>query len=175
MESKSEANRINCSKSSAKLLRVQWPELSLDPRGVITVKGKGEMACYLVNENSSGPSTTPGEVLVTMMNNSAMDLDLDASAEHAARQGSKKGTSCLPSETSATVPEESMQEMSDHWVDLTAKHSFDEEANVFDHAVPEAAPAPPQNSGTWAKRIIGKGEKWLRLNEEVAFVDELWV
>jgi guanylate cyclase len=50
MEGHSLANRIHCSQETAQLLRVQLPEMSLRSRGVINVKGKGEMQTYWVNE-----------------------------------------------------------------------------------------------------------------------------
>ena len=48
MESHSEAGRIQCSQSAASLLAKQAPEIQLDPRGVIHVKGKGPMSTYWV-------------------------------------------------------------------------------------------------------------------------------
>ena len=50
MESNSESNRIHCSLITAKLLKEQVPELSIRRRGVIFVKGKGEMTTFWVNE-----------------------------------------------------------------------------------------------------------------------------
>jgi len=52
MESNSIENRIHCSQRAAKLLREQNPDIPLSSRGVITVKGKGEMHTYWVNEGS---------------------------------------------------------------------------------------------------------------------------
>jgi len=51
MESNSKANRIHCSKAAAKLLQVQGPEIPLKSRGFVSVKGKGEMETYWVNDN----------------------------------------------------------------------------------------------------------------------------
>jgi len=50
MESNSLVNRIHCSENSARLLQQQDPEMKLASRGIIAVKGKGEMNTYWVNE-----------------------------------------------------------------------------------------------------------------------------
>ena len=50
MESNSQANRIHCSKNAADCLKVQYPELPLRSRGNISIKGKGEMHTFWVNE-----------------------------------------------------------------------------------------------------------------------------
>lgn len=60
MESNSAQNRIHCSESSYALLRAQHPELSLNPRGVIEVKGKGQMKTYWVNEDAAFKSQRDG-------------------------------------------------------------------------------------------------------------------
>jgi len=49
MESHSEVNRIHCSEASAKLLLVQAPHIPIASRGMISVKGKGLMHTYWVN------------------------------------------------------------------------------------------------------------------------------
>ena len=52
MESTSEAGRIQCSKASAALLKVQYPSLSVTSRGYISVKGKEySLETFWVNEN----------------------------------------------------------------------------------------------------------------------------
>ena len=48
MESNSAKNRINCSERSANILRQQWPEVHLEDRGIIAIKGKGDMRCFFV-------------------------------------------------------------------------------------------------------------------------------
>ena len=50
MESTSSANRIQCSSRAAQFLQEQWPEAKLCRRGIVNIKGKGEMLCYWVNE-----------------------------------------------------------------------------------------------------------------------------
>ena len=50
MESNSQENRIHCSKKSAECLKGQYPELPLRSRGNITIKGKGQMNTFWVNE-----------------------------------------------------------------------------------------------------------------------------
>lgn len=56
-------NRINCSESAADLLRQQWPELPLRDRGEISVKGKGKMNCFWVNETEMNAKTDAAERL----------------------------------------------------------------------------------------------------------------
>ena len=50
MESNSEKNRIHCSREARDLLVVQVPDLPMKSRGMIKVKGKGNMLTYWVNE-----------------------------------------------------------------------------------------------------------------------------
>jgi len=50
MESNSKENRIHCSARAAGLLLMQWPELILEHRGGINIKGKGVMRTFWVNE-----------------------------------------------------------------------------------------------------------------------------
>ena len=50
MESNSKVNRIHCSSDAAELLRIQCPELPLKSRGLVNIKGKGEMHTFWVNE-----------------------------------------------------------------------------------------------------------------------------
>ena len=51
MESTSLPMRIHCSERSAKLLRSQAPEIKLECRGNINVKGKGEMVTFWVGDD----------------------------------------------------------------------------------------------------------------------------
>lgn len=48
MESNSSPGCIHCSESSAKLLQVQAPEIDIESRGNIMIKGKGEMHTYWI-------------------------------------------------------------------------------------------------------------------------------
>eukprot|EP00980_Cylindrotheca_fusiformis_P028589 scaffold22613_cov126-Cylindrotheca_fusiformis.AAC.9 len=50
MESSSKANRIHCSLASAEILAKQCPSLPVKSRGLIAIKGKGEMHTCWVNE-----------------------------------------------------------------------------------------------------------------------------
>lgn len=50
MESNSGINRINCSEKAALLLKEQCPDLPLRSRGELSIKGKGMMNCFWVNE-----------------------------------------------------------------------------------------------------------------------------
>lgn len=60
MESNSAPNRIHCSGASAELLKVQHPNLRLNPRGTIEVKGKGDMETFWVNEDAAVQSQRNG-------------------------------------------------------------------------------------------------------------------
>lgn len=53
MESNSQENRIHCSSRAAKLVKKQHPEMPIRSRGKITVKGKGEMRTFWINEEPS--------------------------------------------------------------------------------------------------------------------------
>ena len=50
MESNSKKNRIHCSARAADLLLQQHPSLPITSRGLISIKGKGKMSTYWVNE-----------------------------------------------------------------------------------------------------------------------------
>lgn len=50
MESSSKMNRIQCSERAARLLQDQWPKAQMCRRGIVSIKGKGEMLTYWVNE-----------------------------------------------------------------------------------------------------------------------------
>lgn len=50
MESPSQVNRIHCSLASARLLRKKCPHIPLTSRGKISIKGKGHMKTYFVND-----------------------------------------------------------------------------------------------------------------------------
>lgn len=58
MESCSGLGRINCSKASADILQQQAPHIPLTSRGMISVKGKGNMLCFWVGQEESheGPA-----------------------------------------------------------------------------------------------------------------------
>jgi class 3 adenylate cyclase len=55
MESNSETNRIQCSVRSAALLRRQDPGLPITSRGMVSMKGKGNVHTFWVNEEASKP------------------------------------------------------------------------------------------------------------------------
>lgn len=61
MESHSSENRIHCSARSAGLLLLQWPELILEHRGRINIKGKGEMRTFWVKEPPTSAAVTGGK------------------------------------------------------------------------------------------------------------------
>ena len=58
MESNSLVNRIHCSERSAELLRMQDPNIPVTTRGLINVKGKGEMLTFWVNEPEGVPNSS---------------------------------------------------------------------------------------------------------------------
>lgn len=51
MESNSMPMRIHCSDRAAQVLKQQAPTLQLEPRGMIPIKGKGEMSTFFVNHD----------------------------------------------------------------------------------------------------------------------------
>ena len=53
MESSCLPGRIQCTEESARLLAKQCPAIPIAPRGEISVKGKGEMVTFWINEVSS--------------------------------------------------------------------------------------------------------------------------
>jgi class 3 adenylate cyclase len=54
MESNSKVNRIHCSSAAAEILMDQVPELPLKSRGLVAIKGKGDMHTFWVNEEGAG-------------------------------------------------------------------------------------------------------------------------
>ena len=54
MESNSKVNRIHCSSDSQDYLREQCPEIPLKSRGMVAIKGKGDMHTFWVNETGDG-------------------------------------------------------------------------------------------------------------------------
>lgn len=52
MESNSLTMRIQCSDRAADMLAKQVPELPLEPRGLIPIKGKGEMSTFFINDKA---------------------------------------------------------------------------------------------------------------------------
>lgn len=69
MESYSLPGRIQCTEESARLLAQQCPAIPIAPRGEISIKGKGEMTTFWINEVSSqsrkhllpSPSSSPNK------------------------------------------------------------------------------------------------------------------
>lgn len=62
MESNSEKNRIHCSKDAAYLVQKQNCQYHVKSRGVINVKGKGEMHTYWINEGDGTEQVSQPEV-----------------------------------------------------------------------------------------------------------------
>eukprot|EP00934_Nitzschia_sp_Nitz4_P006661 Nitzschia sp. Nitz4//scaffold85_size83877//9444//12857//NITZ4_005217-RA/size83877-processed-gene-0.133-mRNA-1//-1//CDS//3329559101//6651//frame0 len=90
MESTSEKNRIQCSKRAYDLLAEQMPELPMNPRGKIKIKGKGEMVTFWVNEKPV-PRARPSLSLRQSMARSGSGRDMtsfDSIPEHAAKRPS---------------------------------------------------------------------------------------
>jgi serine/threonine protein kinase len=65
MESSSEVNRIHCSSAAAEILMGQQPSLPLKSRGLIHIKGKGDMHTYWVNEHEDGATNETDEISFT--------------------------------------------------------------------------------------------------------------
>jgi guanylate cyclase, other len=63
MESNSDINRILCSDYSAQLLNAQCPEIPVAARGMVAIKGKGEMSTFWVNERGMGLKSNSGHDL----------------------------------------------------------------------------------------------------------------
>lgn len=77
MESNSKANRIHCSAASAALLRDQFPELPLRSRGIVNIKGKGDMATFWVNEQASKRRSTADRAsIVTGIERALAEVDV---------------------------------------------------------------------------------------------------
>ena len=60
MEQSSERNSIQCSERAAILLKEQAPDLPVTPRGLMDVKGKGEMFTFFVGQEVD-PEAGQGE------------------------------------------------------------------------------------------------------------------
>ncbi|CAB9500762.1 activated protein kinase catalytic subunit alpha-1 [Seminavis robusta] len=56
MESNGQGGRIHCSRASAELLEAQLPQMAMNGRGEIHVKGKGMMETFWCNEEGMRPS-----------------------------------------------------------------------------------------------------------------------
>jgi serine/threonine protein kinase/ABC-type glycerol-3-phosphate transport system substrate-binding protein len=65
MESNSLPMRIQCSDRCAEMLKKQAPELTLESRGMIPIKGKGEMSTFFIAQSHQimEQAVAPGEVL----------------------------------------------------------------------------------------------------------------
>jgi Adenylate and Guanylate cyclase catalytic domain len=171
MESSSEANRINCSRASAKLLREQYPELPLKARGEIKIKGKGMMHCYFVNEkggtksimglsSSNFDTSIPryrlevlDECAMEQANSSCGDLSRTSSGLSRALSGLDKSKSIVFSES---AKEQSMLS-----VDFNGD---DEEMGLQEAAVIgiECTPLSPPAKGPFSK-MMEKSQRWWRL------------
>ena len=58
-ESTSQEGRVHCSSPFAALLREQWPGAVLTSRGLMSLKGKGQMETFFVN--APGPAPLEGK------------------------------------------------------------------------------------------------------------------
>eukprot|EP00980_Cylindrotheca_fusiformis_P018330 scaffold5977_cov98-Cylindrotheca_fusiformis.AAC.7 len=67
MESSSKANRIHCSLASAEILAKQCPSLPVKSRGLVPIKGKGEMHTCWVNEGNCSKILNVKDVASTMI------------------------------------------------------------------------------------------------------------
>ena len=74
MESNSEANRIHCSEEAAKILQQWHPDVKLDLRGDINVKGKGRMKTYwVVNDRALSQRRSSDSFLQARHSNPKID------------------------------------------------------------------------------------------------------
>eukprot|EP00980_Cylindrotheca_fusiformis_P009419 scaffold2058_cov115-Cylindrotheca_fusiformis.AAC.12 len=67
MESSSKPNRIHCSLASAEILAKQYPSLPVMSRGLIPIKGKGEMHTCWVNEGKGSNLSKVKDFASTMI------------------------------------------------------------------------------------------------------------
>jgi serine/threonine protein kinase len=104
-------NRIHCSEVAARLVRQQYPETSIRSRGVINVKGKGEMHTYWVNVRSPDSKSD---------NAVSVDFSFDSS-----QQSSQERDVNFGNIVSTGVPEESAIPVTV----TVSEHAHDEKAN----------------------------------------------
>jgi class 3 adenylate cyclase len=67
MESNSKSNRIHCSCASAEILAAQSPSMPLKSRGLIPIKGKGEMHTFWINEGHKSGTFSREDFEATMI------------------------------------------------------------------------------------------------------------
>eukprot|EP00547_Thalassionema_nitzschioides_P016529 CAMPEP_0194240680 /NCGR_PEP_ID=MMETSP0158-20130606/6778_1 /TAXON_ID=33649 /ORGANISM="Thalassionema nitzschioides, Strain L26-B" /LENGTH=1190 /DNA_ID=CAMNT_0038975425 /DNA_START=76 /DNA_END=3648 /DNA_ORIENTATION=+ len=99
MESNSKENRIHCSARAAGLLLNQWPELQLEHRGRIKIKGKGEMRTFWV----SGPAAAAPRHLPSRRVSAHQEGSIGSSSSTKGRGGGG-GRRRFMSMTSAPAP-----------------------------------------------------------------------
>ncbi|CAB9505497.1 activated protein kinase catalytic subunit alpha-1 [Seminavis robusta] len=141
MESNSEVNRIHCSRAAAQLLHTQCPDLPLTSRGKISVKGKGKMHTYWVNEGGStrrkGSSFFDLNDSFGVISTGMDDSDIEAPPpETIPKEASNKRTTQLAGATLENVPEEPEESMEFFSDEFDVEESFAVE-------VPEPEMAPP--------------------------------
>ena len=74
METNSLSMRIQCSDRAADILKKQAPDMNLESRGLIPIKGKGEMSTFFINGyTGSSPPVKPGEIDNVVEEESAVD------------------------------------------------------------------------------------------------------
>lgn len=77
-------NRIQCSKASADLLGEQFPDLPLLSRGMVSIRGKGDIPTFWVNEIAPPETTTAKEEPIFSASSRLGTLKEQSSAESAA-------------------------------------------------------------------------------------------
>lgn len=105
MESSGEAGRIHCSTVAAALLEHQCQSIPLNSRGTISVKGKGNMHTYWVNEEGFKPSqdTTTASKALEQEDIDLSGLDYFSSHTVDLMVGNKKGSGRWRNEDLASV------------------------------------------------------------------------
>lgn len=100
MESNSKVNRIHCSSEAADILVKQFPEIPIRSRGLIAIKGKGEMHTYWVNEEgrrqSSANEISRGSGLLRRSQSTRDKSILDWASSHGSITRPSLGVRSLP-------------------------------------------------------------------------------
>ncbi|GKY96362.1 hypothetical protein MPSEU_000595800 [Mayamaea pseudoterrestris] len=135
MESNSRENRIHCSDAAAKILKEQCPDMRLQNRGKIKIKGKGEMRTWWVNEGvGKRRMSRDGSEARLLSSRNLASVRENLSAEFTAEQPSEDFAVKSESETysGATTSRESLASVAE-------TTSMDEMRVAA--AVPEGAPS----------------------------------
>ena len=139
MESTSKTNRIQCSEASAILLREQAPEIPLVSRGARTIKGKGMMCTFWVNEERENSADI--DQLLARRHTAPMDLAMLQFASQAAKEVENEAVAESPQKAKAGKPE----------------------------TAPSSEPQPPARQGRRRSSLLPLGRKMEANNRRVSF------